>query len=823
MPSLFAEIILPLPLQSTFTYQVPDEYKSSIKIGNRVIVHFGLKKFYTGIVASLTPIAPQGFEVKPIISILDNYPIIKHPQLKLWYWMADYYMCSIGDVFNAAFPSGLKIASETFIELNPDFEATTEHPLNERETIICQTLDHNGKLTPGEIEKKTGFKNSGTIISRMIEKGAVIISEKLVERYRTLTETYVRLNFDAKDSTKLHEAFDKIKRAKKQTNILLTLIHLSDATRQNTELREVTRNELMERSASTTTNIKALAENGFIEIYKKEINRFRYDGKPTGSLPQLSDAQNNALDEIHRSFLDHDISLLHGVTSSGKTEIYIHLINHILRQGNQVLYLVPEIALTTQLTQRLQHVFGDKVVIYHSKFSDNERVDIWKRLLLSHEPCVVIGARSSIFLPFDKLGLVIVDEEHEASYKQYDPAPRYNARDTATMLASLHGAKTLFGSATPSIETYYKASKGKYGIITLTERYEGVQLPLIKVIDTLVARKKYAMTGSLANETIEIVRNSLDNKQQSILFHNRRGYAPMARCKQCAWVPRCNNCDVSLTFHKRLNRMVCHYCGSITPLPNTCPACKEPAIEIHGFGTERIEDEIQAKFPDNKILRMDLDTTRNKDGYANIIDEFSHHKADILVGTQMVTKGLDFAGVSSVGVLNADTLINFPDFRSAERAFNMLEQVAGRAGRRDSQGIVAVQTAQPSHPVIIHLLNHDYFGFYNYEISERQQFNYPPFTRLIYIYMKHRDADTLVELATIYSNRLRQLFGSRVFGPEEPTVSRIQSLYIRKIMLKIEPQASIKKVKDILIEEYNIMRQNPRMKSLSVYYDVDPM
>lgn len=823
MPSLYAEIILPLPLQSTFTYQVPDEYKSSIKIGNRVIVHFGLKKFYTGIVASLTPIAPQGFEVKPIISILDNYPIIKHPQLKLWNWIADYYMCSIGDVFNAAFPSGLKIASETFIELNPDFEAAAERPLNERETIICQTLDYNGKLTPGEIEKKTGFKNSGTIISRMIEKGAVIISEKLVERYRTLTETYVRVNFDAKDSTKLHNAFDKIKRAKKQTNILLTLIHLSDATRQKTELREVTRNELMERSASTTTNINALAENGLIEIYKKEINRFRYDGKPTGSLPQLSDAQNNALDEIHRSFLNHDISLLHGVTSSGKTEIYIHLINHILRQGNQVLYLVPEIALTTQLTHRLQHVFGDKVVIYHSKFSDNERVDIWKRLLLSHEPCVVIGARSSIFLPFDKLGLVIVDEEHEASYKQYDPAPRYNARDTATMLASLHGAKTLFGSATPSIETYYKASKGKYGIITLTERYEGVQLPIIKVIDTLAARKKYAMTGSLANETIEIVRNSLENKQQSILFHNRRGFAPMARCKQCAWVPRCNNCDVSLTYHKHLNRMVCHYCGSITPLPNTCPACKEPAIEIHGFGTERIEDEIQAKFPDNKILRMDLDTTRNKDGYANIIDEFSHHKADILVGTQMVTKGLDFAGVNSVGVLNADTLINYPDFRSAERAFNMLEQVAGRAGRRDTQGIVAVQTTQPSHPVIIHLLNHDYIGFYNHEISERQQFNYPPFTRLIYIYMKHRDADTLVELATIYSNRLRQLFGSRVFGPEEPTVSRIQSLYIRKIMLKIEPQASIKKVKDILIEEYNIMRQNPRMKSLTIYYDADPM
>lgn len=823
MSSTYAEVILPLPLHSTFTYHIPDELNGKIKIGHRVIVPFGMKKFYTGIVSSLSPIAPQGYEIKDIFSILEDYPIIKHPQQKLWQWIADYYMCTIGDVFKAAIPAGLKVESETFVELNPDFEISDANGLNEREIIISQTLDHNGKLTPGEIERKTGFKNCGMIISRMIEKGAVIISEKLVERYRTLTETYVKLNFDAKDSTKLHEAFDKIKRAKKQTNALLTLIHLSDASRRDSELREVTRTELMERSASTTTIINALAESGLIEIYKKEINRFRFDGKPSGILPQLSEAQNNALDEIHRSFFNHDISLLHGVTSSGKTEIYIHLINHILRQGNQALYLVPEIALTTQLTHRLQKVFGDKVVIYHSRFSDNERVDIWKRLLLNHEPCVVIGARSSIFLPFDKLGLIIVDEEHEASYKQYDPAPRYNARDVAILLASMHGAKTLLGSATPSIETYYKASNGKFGLITLSERYEGVKLPSIKIIDILDARKKYAMTGSIANETINITRNSLDNGEQSILFHNRRGFAPIARCKQCAWVPRCSNCDVSLTYHKRLNQLVCHYCGSVTPLPNTCPACKEPAIEIHGFGTERIEDEIQALFPEKKILRMDLDTTRNKDGYANIIDDFSHRKADILVGTQMVTKGLDFAGVSSVGVLNADTLINYPDFRSAERAFNMLEQVAGRAGRRDTEGTVAVQTTQPSHPVIIHLLNHDYMGFYNHEIAERQQFNYPPFTRLIYIYLKHREADTLVELATIYSNRLRQLFGSRVFGPEEPTVSRIQSLYIRKIMLKIEPQASIKKVKEILTNEYNIMRQNPRMKSLTVYYDVDPM
>ncbi|MBR6639718.1 MAG: primosomal protein N', partial [Muribaculaceae bacterium] len=684
-------------------------------------------------------------------------------------------------------------------------------------------LDHNGRMTPAEIEKKTGFKNVEAVVSHLLEREAIIISEKLVERYRSRKETYVKLTAIQGDNNAIHVAFEKVKGAKKQETTLLALIELSGFTQKATPLKEVSRQELLERSGTTPAIVKAMADKGIVEIYKKEINRFRYNGLVGGELPKLSEAQSKALDEIHRSFISHDISLLHGVTSSGKTEIYIHLISYILNQGNQALYLVPEIALTTQLTHRLQRVFGDKVIIYHSKFSDNERVDIWKKLLTSREPCVVIGARSSLFLPFSNLSLVIVDEEHESSYKQQDPAPRYNARDVATVLASMHGAKTLLGSATPSIETYFKATSGKYGFIELSERFDGVKLPEIEIIDMNLARRKRTTTGTFSERTRTLATEAISRGEQVIFFLNRRGYAPLARCKQCGWVPKCENCDVSLTYHRRYNQLICHYCGATHPLPNICPACKDPGVDVLGYGTERVEDEVETTFPDVKIARMDLDTTRNKDGYENIIDDFSKRRSQILVGTQMVTKGLDFDGVSLVGVINADSLINFPDFRATERAFNMLEQVAGRAGRRQAQGIVTIQTTQPSHPILSFLKNHDYKGYYEDEIDERKRFNYPPFTRLIYIYLKHRDNDTLTELSVIYSNKLRELFGNRVFGPEEPMIGRIQSLYIRKIMLKIEVNASMKKVKAILRNTFEQMHQNPRMKGLVIYYDVDPM
>ena len=822
MPTLYSEVILPLPLNATFTYRIPEAMTDSVKVGYRVIVQFGAKKYYTGIVSSISHIAPEGFEVKDIVSIIDTHPIVKHPQLKLWQWISDYYLCALGDVYKAAVPAGLKIESETIVELNSDFELSNEHQLNERELIIYQLLDHEGKLSPSEIEKKTGFKNCIDILNRMLTMGAIIISEKLIERYRSKKETYVKI-VAKQESEDIHRLFEAVKGAKKQETMLLALIEMSGFSRKDSELIEVSRAQLLERTGLTTAIVSALAKKGIIEIYQKEINRFKFNGVVTNKLPILSEAQSIALDEIHKSFTDHDITLLHGVTSSGKTEIYIHLISYILQRGDQALFLVPEIALTTQLTRRLQKVFGDRVLIYHSRFSDNERVDIWKKLLNGSEPCVIIGARSSLFLPFSRLGIVIVDEEHESSYKQYDPAPRYNARDIATVLASMHGAKTLLGSATPSIETFHKAKIGKYGFVELLQRYENVTLPKIEVVDMTTSRKRYLTKGSFATNTIAASKEALEKGNQVIIFHNRRGFAPLARCKQCAWTPKCEHCDVSLTYHRFQHQLVCHYCGASYPLPNVCPSCKEPAVEILGYGTERVEDEVANLFPDHRILRMDLDTTRNKDGYENIIDDFSNHKADILVGTQMVTKGLDFGDVSMVAILNADSIINFPDFRSTERAFNMLEQVSGRAGRRTEQGAVIVQTSNPTHPIINFLKNHDYVGFFNHEIEERKLFNYPPFTRVIYIYLKHRDNNNLSEISTIYASRLRELFGNRVFGPEEPMISRIQSLYIRKIMLKIEINASMKKVKQILRDTYEQMHQLPRMKGMIVYYDVDPM
>lgn len=822
MPTLYAEVILPLPLNATFTYRIPEAMTDSVKVGYRVIVQFGAKKYYTGIVSSISHIAPEGFEVKDIVSIIDTHPIVKHPQLKLWQWISDYYLCALGDVYKAAVPAGLKIESETSVELNSDFELSNEHQLNERELIIYQLLDHEGKLSPSEIEKKTGFKNCIDILNRMLTIGAIIISEKLIERYRSKKETYVKI-VAKQDSEDIHRLFEAVKGAKKQETMLLALIEMSGFSRKDSELIEVSRAQLLERTGLTTAIVSALAKKGIIEIYQKEINRFKFNGVVTNKLPILSEVQSTALDEVHKSFTDHDITLLHGVTSSGKTEIYIHLISYILQRGDQALFLVPEIALTTQLTRRLQKVFGDRVLIYHSRFSDNERVDIWKKLLNGSEPCVIIGARSSLFLPFSRLGIVIVDEEHESSYKQYDPAPRYNARDIATVLASMHGAKTLLGSATPSIETYHKAKIGKYGFVELLQRYENVTLPKIEVVDMTTSRKRYLTKGSFATNTIAASKEALEKGNQVIIFHNRRGFAPLARCKQCAWTPKCEHCDVSLTYHRFQHQLVCHYCGASYPLPNVCPSCKEPAVEILGYGTERVEDEVVNLFPNHRILRMDLDTTRNKDGYENIIDDFSNHKADILVGTQMVTKGLDFGDVSMVAILNADSIINFPDFRSTERAFNMLEQVSGRAGRRTEQGAVIVQTSNPTHPVINFLKNHDYVGFFNHEIEERKLFNYPPFTRVIYIYLKHRDNNNLSEISTIYASRLRELFGNRVFGPEEPMIGRIQSLYIRKIMLKIEINASMKKVKQILRDTYEQMHQLPRMKGMIVYYDVDPM
>lgn len=822
--TVYAEVVLPLPLHTTFTYAVPDDMVPMVRPGVRVIVPFGRKKYYTAIVTALTPSPPENFEVKEIFMCPDSEPIIRRPQMQLWEWVAGYYLCSVGEVMKAALPAGLKVESETFIEISPDYEPADSDGLGEREAVVVQTLVHAARrMSVGEIEKATGFTCINALAARLLERGVLIISEKLVERYRSRKITYVSPAVGRYDSDELHRAYELVGRARKQETALMALLEMSGFMRQG-ELKEVTLQSLLERTAVTRPVVKELERKGLIRIYTREENRFSRSGLADGTLPVLSAAQAQALERIHALWREKDVNLLHGVTSSGKTEIYIHLIADVLRRGRQVLYLVPEIALTTQLTRRLQRVFGDKVVIYHSKFSDNERVDIWRRMLSGRDPVVVIGARSAVFLPFADLGMVIVDEEHETSYKQQDPAPRYNGRDTAMVLARMHGAKTLLGSATPAIDTYYKASAGRYGLITLSERYSGVELPDIEIVDTAEARRQGTMQGALAPRSVALTRSAVEEGSQAIVFLNRRGYAPVAVCRQCAYVPKCEHCDVSLTYHKRIDKLVCHYCGALYPLPVTCPQCKEPAMEIHGYGTERMEDDIESLFEGAGILRMDLDTTRNKDGYENIINDFSCGKANILIGTQMVTKGLDFDRVSVVTVVNADAMINQPDFRSAERAFNMLMQVAGRAGRRGKRGIVAVQTAQPSHPVICYLRAHDYAGFYDDELAQRRKFNYPPFTRIIHIYIKHRDPRLLDELAAVHARRLRELFGNRVFGPEEPAVGRVQTLYIRKIMLKVELNASMSKVKEILrsaIEEMHAARL-PGIKGAIVYYDVDP-
>ena len=819
--SQFAEVILPLAVQGTYTYRIPDAM--SVGVGYRVLVPFGRKKYYTAVVVMTHDKEPQGYKVKEILALLDDGPILRHPQLKFWQWIADYYLCTEGEVFKAAVPSGLKVESETQISPNPDYEEETPGELNDREKVILDFTNQRGKVQISELTNATGFKNVEGIVSRLLDKGAVHVAERMMDNYRPKTETCVRLTIKREDEQALHGFFDRVSRAKKQEQLLLAYLDLSQWLQRSKEVKEVTQEELLKRSGCTQPVLAAARKNGIFEIYKREINRFEFLATGLVDLPKLTEQQRGAYLQIHDSFKDKAVTLLHGVTSSGKTSIYMHLINDVLKLGKQVLYLVPEIALTTQLTQRLKRVFGERLLIYHSKFSDNERVDIWKKLLSSSEPCVIIGVRSSVFLPYSNLGLVIVDEEHDTSYKQQDPAPRYNGRDTAILLAHMHGAKTLLGSATPAVDTYYKALNGRYGLVELNTRYADIEMPQVHIIDLKKAWKKHEMNGMFSQELIDECRKALGNNEQVILFQNRRGYAPMVRCKQCAWIPTCVNCDVSLTYHRHVDTLTCHYCGYTITLPTVCPACGNASIEIVGYGTERIEDEIDKVFPGEKISRMDLDTTRSKTSYDRIIEEFSGHKTNILVGTQMVTKGLDFDAVSIVGILNADTMIHFPDFRSSERAFNMMEQVAGRAGRKNKQGKVIIQTFNPKHSVIERVVEHDYKGFYEQEIAEREQFGYPPFTKIINIYLKHKQDDVVLEMAVRYSNLLRGVFGKRVMGPEAPMVSRVQTYYIRQIVLKMELAASMTKVKKILRDLYEqLLAIDSRMRSTRLYFDVDP-
>ncbi len=827
MADLYAQVLIPRPLERSFTYRVPERMAASVGIGYRVVVPLGSRRFITGIVESLLPVKPTDVaDIKDIEEVLDSSPMVIHPQLKLWHWIADYYMCSPGDVLKAALPAGMKVESETVVVLAED--ADLAGALSETDFSIVEALKQAGKMSIKDINRRIGGKAESRV-ARLVEAGVVAVHENLVNRYRRRKVKMVRLVLKHGDQEALAAAFESVKRSRGQQQALLNLIALSGFNKVAGEVRDVSRDELLDASPDITwENVTALKRKGLVDIIVKEVSRFSADtagDNHTFPLPALSEAQNKALRAVHESFMNHNVTLLHGVTSSGKTELYIHLIDYALRNKTQALLLVPEIALTTQLTRRLQRVFGSAVRIYHSKFSDNERVDIWRDMLYSPGPCVVIGARSAVFLPFTSLGLVIVDEEHDPSYKQADPAPRYNGRDTAIVLASMHGAKVLLGSATPSVETYYKATEGgKYGLVTLSERYGDARMPAVEIVDMRREYKRGSVEGVLAHDTIARTRKLLEAGKQAIFFHNRRGFSPRARCRLCQFTPKCDFCDVSLTFHRRTNTLECHYCGAVYPVPKVCPACHEPAIEIEGYGTERIEDGIVNIFPEAKVARMDLDTTRNKDSYSAIIDDFSAGKSNVLVGTQMVTKGLDFKDVGLVCVVNADNLLSFPDFRANERSFNMLSQVAGRAGRRgDTPGTVVIQTYNPANEVVRFANYHDYNGFYNWELTQRKKFMYPPFVRIVNIYVKHRDRGAVERFATAYAARLRELLGNRVNGPVEPAVERVASQYIRQIMLKIETSASILRVKEVLRGVFLEFNESPVKSGVTLHYDVDPV
>ena len=767
----YANIILPLPLDGYFTYGVPDALASRVQNGMRVTVPFGKSKTYVGIVAeypvdvpkSAEEVAQQGekkIEYKNIADVLDDTPILLPQQLRLWKWIADYYMSPIGDVYKAALPSGLKAED--------GFRPRTE-------LFIC-----------------------------------------LADKYR--------------DEQTLTLLISSMKRAVKQLDVLMTYLRLTGVDNiehllPETELREVTREELMNESHASIAVIRSLQEKMILVTYEKEVGRLNHNIAPhPEKIKPLNEAQTEAYNHILVQMMGHPVTLLHGVTSSGKTEIYIHLIQKAINEHKQVLYLLPEIALTVQITERLKAVFGNRLGIYHSKYSDAERVEIWKKQLSSNPYDVILGARSAVFLPFHRLGLVIIDEEHEQSFKQQDPAPRYHARSAAIVLAQMYaGAKTLLGTATPSMESYYNAKQGKYGLVELSRRYKDIQLPSIEVVDMKDLYRRKMVSGPFSPRLLSAVRGALERGEQAILFQNRRGFAPMIECRQCGWVPKCPNCDISLTYHKSMNYLSCHYCGYTMKVPEVCPCCESKDIRGRGYGTEKIEDEIRSIFPEARIARMDLDTTHTRNAYERLINDFSTGKNNLLIGTQMVTKGLDFGKVSVVGILNADSMLNYPDFRAYEQAFMMMSQVSGRAGRKGKRGEVILQTKTPDLPVIQYVVHNDYPTFFKELLDERCEFHYPPFYHLVYVYLKHRDENIVNTAGVELGSRLRDIFGARVLGPDKPAVARVKTLSIRKIVLKLENGIDYPRVRQYLRGALDAMMKDKRYGALQVYYDVDPL
>ncbi len=818
----FADIILPLPLAQLFTYSIPEELKVDVAIGKRVVVPFGNKKFYTGIVKDIHENPPKDYSTKDILACLDDSPIINNFQFQFWDWISQYYQCVLGDVFKAAIPSGLKLESQTKITANEEFQ--TQELLSKTEEQIFNVLKHSKDVNISTLNQATGLKNTLPQIKSLLEKRAVTVEEQIINAYKKKTKEFVRLASDFSES-EMGDLITSLKRAKKQQEILLSYLNLSKYYFEENP-NKVSVTDLLKSADFSRTILKSLVEKQILEFYHEKLDRIDLSHTETSGVKTLNEYQEKAIAETRKHFEDKNCVLLHGVTSSGKTEIYIHLIQEQLQQGKQVLYLLPEIALTTQIITRLRTVFGNKVGIYHSKFNDAERVEIYNNVN-QNDPenayQVILGVRSSVFLPFKNLGLIIVDEEHENTYKQFDPAPRYHARDAALYLAHLHKAKTLLGTATPAIETYYNAKTGKYGLVELFKRHQNIEMPEIIIADIKEARRKKRMKSIFSPELMEMMNTSLENKEQIILFQNRRGYSPYLECKSCGWVPHCPNCSVSLTYHRYNNQLVCHYCAHSIQPPNNCDHCSSSEIEDRGFGTEKIEDELQSFFPDARIGRMDLDTTRKKMAYEKLIYKFENHELDILVGTQMVSKGLDFDNVSLVGVLNADSMLNYPDYRAYERSFQMMAQVSGRAGRKKKRGKVLIQTYTPEHPIIKNVIENDYVSMYSSQLSERQEFIYPPYYRLINICLKDKNQTKLDQAANVLAKSLRKVFGARIFGPQSPVINRIQNYYIINILLKIEKKSSPAKAKWILNQHANHLKSMEQFKSIQINFDVDPM
>ncbi len=811
----FIDVIIPIPLPKLFTYSITASEAGFLSVGMRVSVPFGKSKIYTGIVSKIHNEAPTVYEAKEIHQILDDTPIVNEKQLQLWQWIASYYMCTLGDVMRAALPSAFILESETVITKNK--QTIDESILKDDEFLVYEALHHQSSLKIHDVSNILDKKNVLPVIKRLIEKEAITVEEEVYEKYKPKLVRYVKLHANFSSETALQKLLDDLSRAPKQRDVVLTLFSISAKTKKPIKV-----SDLSEESNASVSIIKTLIDKGVFEEYHIQTDRVQYSGDDNEDSKNLNSYQKSALSDINASFKTHAVTLLHGVTSSGKTEVYVKLIEDAINNGKQVLYLLPEIALTTQLVTRLQNYFGKQVAIFHSKYSAHERVEVWNNVLKnSAKAQIVLGARSSIFLPFSNLGLVVVDEEHEQSFKQFDPAPRYHARDTAIVLGNMHSAKVLLGSATPSLESYFNAKQNKYGLVELMQRYNDVMMPEIELVDIQEKLKKKRMKGHFSDRLIEEITETLKAGQQVILFQNRRGFSPIVECKTCGHSPQCPNCDVSLTYHQYRNQLRCHYCGYVMAMLQDCMACGSQDIDNKGFGTEQIEEEVKQLFPDYKVARMDLDTTRGKYGYEKIITALEQQQIDILVGTQMLTKGLDFRNVRLVGIMNADNMLNFPDFRAHERSFQLMLQVSGRAGRTDERGKVLIQTYNPHHNILQQVSTNSYIEMFNEQMDDRYNYKYPPVYKQIKITLKHKDYNR-VDVASIWlAKSLRQIFADNVLGPESPPIARIRNQFYKNILVKIPKQQSLLKTKEAIIKINNSFFSIKDFRSVKVILNVD--